>query len=85
MTALWGGQDGYGQREGPTSPCVVKFCLRVASININGISVVEKRKEEVEIFKRGRLDVLGIQETYLVRGCRVVKCIREVNARCGRG
>ncbi len=44
--------------------------LRVASFNVNGMSAESKRKEVVEGVRKGRLDVIGVQETHM-KGCGV--------------
>ncbi len=44
--------------------------LTVVSLNVNGMNDRGKRKEVVDIFERGRTDVLGVIETHL-KGCGV--------------
>ena len=67
-----GGQDGYGGEGPPPCPGRKRACLRVSSVNMNGLSVLEKEKL-VESSGR-RLKVIGIQETY-PKGCGVVDCV----------
>ena len=39
--------------------------MRVAAVNINGMQDQNKRRELVESFKKGRIDVLGVGETHM--------------------
>ena len=48
--------------------------LRVASYNVNGMSVECKRKEVLADMRKGKLDVLGVQETHM-KGCGVMDCM----------
>lgn len=54
----------------------VEGFLRVASINMNGMSVERTRKEILKNFKRGKLHMVGIQEIY--KGCGAGKCVKEI-------
>ncbi len=40
-------------------------CMRVGYINVNGMTDEYQRKDVVESFKRERLDILGVGETYM--------------------
>ncbi len=42
--------------------------MKVVSLNVNGMNDRGKRREIVEMFERGRIDVLGVSETHL-KGC----------------
>ena len=39
--------------------------MRVAAFNTNGMQDQNKRRELVESFKKGRIDVLGVGETHM--------------------
>lgn len=50
-------------------------CQRVVYFNASDLGEGEKRIQVVGSFRRGKLDVLGVQESYL-RGCRLTECMR---------
>ena len=44
----------------------------MGSINGNGLKVL--RRELVESYEGGRLDIMGVQETH-IKGCRAIDCM----------
>ncbi len=68
----------------PPRPGRGREVLRVASLNVNGMSVESKRKEVMESAKKGRLDVIGLQEMHM-KGCGVVECLGRNERRIWEG
>ena len=44
--------------------------LKVVFLNVNGLRCESKRKEVLEMVRKGRMDVVGLQETHM-KGCGV--------------
>ncbi len=55
-------------------PCRGRDVLRIPSFNVNGMSVESKRKGVMEGLKKGRLDVIGLQEMHM-RRCGIMECV----------
>ena len=58
--------------------------MRVGCINVNGMTEEGKRRELVECFKRGRLDVLGVGETHM-KGNGTTDCGMESECKTWEG
>ena len=57
-----------------------KACLQVCSTNVNSMSVLAKRKINV----RGRLDVIGVQETR-IKSCAVMNYVMGCESQVWEG
>ena len=51
-------------------------CLRIGLISLNGLNILEKRRKLVESFEKGRVDVMGVQETH-IKDYGVMECMKR--------
>lgn len=65
----------WAERELHLTLRVLKY-LRVASCNAYGLGEGGKRTEVVESLRRGKLDMLGVQDIHW-QGCGVSECMRS--------
>ena len=74
LPALWEDKMAMGGERPSICSGRERACLRVGSVNANGLKALGKRRGYIECFKRGRLDIMGIQETQ-TKGCGVMDCM----------
>lgn len=51
-------------------------CMRLVAINVSGLDDEEKRREKIESFVNGRMDVLGVSEMH-IRGTGLIADVWE--------
>ncbi|KAK3895739.1 hypothetical protein Pcinc_000662 [Petrolisthes cinctipes] len=68
LQAGGGGSPGFPVRGGGKGEC-----MRVVAVNVNGMVEKTKRREIVECFKNGGVDVMGVTKTHL-KGWGVEEC-----------
>ncbi len=68
MAAGGEGSTGFCGRGGRGRRSRREELMKVVSLNVNGMNDRGKRRETVDMFERGGIDVLGVSETHL-KGC----------------
>ncbi len=65
MTTSEEGSSGLHGKGGIGKRSRKKELIRVETLNVSGINAQENRKEVVDMFKRGKINILGMSETHL--------------------